>query len=99
LSGDEYRYLGDSATAKTANDVEQVLQALHHLAKADAAQLAHETGVPESTVRRHLYRLLEQGLVEQRGLGRKGSPHTWRIVSTGNDLYVAESIVDKHLAA
>lgn len=62
---------------KTAAERLKLLEALD-ATEATSKQLAETTGLPDSTVRRHLNALLEGGHVAREGEGKRGDPHRWR---------------------
>ena len=63
---------------KAAAERSRLLDVLEGLGEATSKQLAEETELPESSVRRHLGALLEQGHVVREGEGKRGDPHRWR---------------------
>lgn len=63
---------------KAAAERSKLVEVLGGLGDATSKQLSEETGLPESTVRRHLTMLLEQGHVSRQGQGKRGDPHRWQ---------------------
>jgi hypothetical protein len=77
LTDGGYEPRGDTVSAKTCEDLDEVAAAVTALGSATTDEIAAETDLPTGTVRRHAAVLFESERIGRTGTGRKGNPYVW----------------------